>query len=218
MARSRSGDSFDSILDDIRAHLTQSRKSIMPGNWYQIDKENLIDLLNRAVAALPEEVEQANRVVSSQKTMQMKADKEYQETIQSAKEEARKIQMDADEYARHTKADAQAQAESYYKQKTQEGDTYYAQAQAQAEQLVQNANAHAEQLVQEDEIMERAKVESEELRERVYEEMETFRANTYQYLDQMVLEMDAAFTERQVELRRLRQNISMRSQETLEHY
>jgi hypothetical protein len=215
MPRSRSGDSFGSILDEIRAQLTVSRKSFVPGGGYVVDRDNLTNLLNRAVAALPEEIEQANLVVGNQKAIQTKADREYTERIQSAKDEETRIRREADEYAQHVRADAQAQAEAYYKQKAQEGDTYYMQAQAQADQIVENAHAHAAQLVEEEEVMERAKVESEELRERVCAEMEAFCHQTYQYLDETIAEMDEAFGQRQVELRRLRQNIHMRSQETI---
>ncbi len=218
MARSRSGDSFDTLLDDIRLRLNSSKKSLVPGGGYVVDRDALINLLNRAVSALPEEIEQANRVISQQKTVLMNAEKEYQEKVQSAKEDAQKVQQEADAYSKRARAEAQAQAESYYQQKVSEGDTYYMQAQAQANQLIEQANIHAAQLVSEDEIMERAKIEAQELRDRVYDEMDELRANTFQYLDQMMAQMDDAFGQRQVDIRRLRQNLNVRSQEMMDGY
>jgi cell division septum initiation protein DivIVA len=204
----RSGaDRVKPLLDEIENHVRNARKSFVPGVGYVFDREWMTATLDSLRNEMPAELEQARIILREKNTMMLNAERAYDDMIQRAQDEAAQI-----------RSDAETRAKSYYDQKVSEGEKTLAAYQNQATHILGQAEEQAARLVDESELMARAKVEADELRSRVYEEVDALRQETYRYLDETVADLDEAITLKQIELRRLRQNLTVRGRQEMEGY
>lgn len=216
--RSGGADKIKSLLDEMESLLRNSKKSLVPGGGFVVDRDRLGNILDSLRRDMPAELEQARMIVREQKAIMLNAEREYNEKLQQAQDEAGRLKAEADEYALRTREDARNSAQIYYDQKIDEGNKMLIAYQNQATRVLAEANEHAEQLVDESEIMIRANVEADELRARAYDEMDRLRRDTFQYLDDALMDVDEAISKQQMDLRRLRQTLALRGHQEMEGY
>ena len=204
-------DRVKSLMDEIENHVRNSKRSLLPGNGYVIDREWIKQILDNLRSELPLELEQAREIVRQQKTILINAKQDADEMVSYAKEEAARVRAETDEYAKRTKADVETHAQIYYDQRVNEGNQILAEYQKKATALLEDADERAVLMVDESTVMRRAEVEAEELRASVYDEMTDLRQKTFAYLDDIIGELDEAVSSVQVELRKLRHNMSIQS-------
>lgn len=218
MEKRSNTDSIKSLLNEMEGTLRNSKKALLSSGGYVIDKERFEYLLGKVRANLPAELTQAYGIVEDKDKILNAAEKEYNEKILRAQEEAKQIKTAADDYARRTQEDAVARAQAYYDQKVDEGNQALLAYQNQATLILNEATAQAAQMVEEDEIKIRAKVEADEVRSTAYDEAGQLREQTFAYLSDVITDLDEAFAQKQTDIRRLRQNLTVREQQQYNEY
>ena len=77
------------LLDELKAEINESPKSVF-SNKKTVDAEILLEILDDLVAAVPEEIEEAGRLLGEKKKILEDAKKEAESIIKSAEEELAK--------------------------------------------------------------------------------------------------------------------------------
>lgn len=112
-----------------------------------VNRAELLDLLDQAREALPEDLVAADAVVADADAVLGRADSAAEVTVAEANQRARTTLDEARDKANQIVTEAREQAQRLSERATQEAESTRAQARADAESTLTDANAQAERLV-----------------------------------------------------------------------
>lgn len=132
-------DQMEDLVNDARA--------VPLSATVMVNRAELLDLLDQAREALPEDLVAADAVVADADAVLGRADSAAEVTVAEANQRARATLDEARDKANQIVSEAREQAQRLSERATQEAESTRAQARADAESTLADANARAEQLV-----------------------------------------------------------------------
>lgn len=133
-------------LDQIQALVEQARQVPLSAS-IMLNRAELLDLLDQAREALPDDLVAADAVVADADAVLGRADSAAESTIAEANTRAQSTLQQAEEKAAHIVATANEQAERTTARADEEAETTLQQARSEAEAILVDANAQAERLI-----------------------------------------------------------------------
>ena len=200
--------------------LVSGARTVPLTNKIMADKEELLNLLKRLEDSIPDDVQQAKRLLDVEEQILAESRKEAEATINSANSlakntvdsansQAKTTVESANSQAQSTVADAQARATETLRSATDQANAMLADAQARANAIVADAQARAQQLVAESEIIARAQAEAQEMLEAAHRECEDYSTRVHGAVAQMMEHADISLSQQLDALRTLRQEINL---------
>ena len=133
-------------LDQIEALVEQARAVPLSAS-IMVNRAELLDLLDQAREALPEDLVAADAVVADADAVLGRADSAAESTIAEANSRARTTLDQAEEKAAHIVATAEEEAQRTVEKAKEEAEASVSQARSDAEAVLADAKAHAAKLV-----------------------------------------------------------------------
>ena len=128
-----------------------------------VNRAELLDLLDQAREALPDDLKAADAVVADADAVLVRADSAAETTIAEANARARSTIDEAREKADQLVAEAEEQAQRTREKAEEEAARVRAQAQSDAENTLADANAQAERLISSENIKQMAEERAREI-------------------------------------------------------
>lgn len=150
------------ILDQIE-DLVEEARAVPLSASVMVNKAELIDLLEQAREALPEDLVAADAVVADADAVLGRADSAAEVTIAEANSRARATIDEAREKAQQLVGDAGERAERMVERAQEDAEATIAQARAEAEAILTDANAQAERLIASENISQLAQERAREI-------------------------------------------------------
>lgn len=139
------------MLDDLERLISEGKKVPLT-NQYVINRDNVVDMIQRIRDSLPEAVVQADQVLAQEAQIIAEANSHFGNIIAEAESKARALSLDSKQRAEKTVNDA-----------NDEADHTVADAQQQAGQMIADAKKRAEEMVAKSAIMAEADREATRL-------------------------------------------------------
>jgi len=204
-------------INSINALLREGRAVPLSG-LVMVNRQRLEQLLNDVEAALPEEMERAERLLSREKELLAKIENQRIETENKANSEARKTIDDANQQAQKTIRDAKQEAETTInnartaasetvRQATEHANQVILGAQDHANRLVAKAQSDASRMVAESNITAMAEKNAAETRRSAEIDCQRLHQETMDSLHQMLEHADRNLAIQLDALRALRQQL-----------
>ncbi|QWW18906.1 hypothetical protein I6B53_07085 [Schaalia sp. 19OD2882] len=149
---------LDSIED-----LVHAARAVPLSAAIMVNKAELLDLIDQAREALPDDLVQADAVVADADAVLGRADSAAEVTIAEANTRARTTLDEARDKAEHLVADATEKAETTLIHAEQDAQRVREEAKREAEEILQDANVQAERLVSAENITIMAKERAQQL-------------------------------------------------------
>lgn len=149
-------------LDQIEALVEQAR-AVPLSAMVMMNRAEILDLLDQAREALPEDLVAADAVVADADAVLGRADSAAETTIAEANTRARSTLDQAQEKADHIVATANEQAERTTSRADEEAEATLKQARSEAESILVDANAQAKRLVSTENIVRMAEERAREI-------------------------------------------------------
>lgn len=196
-------DQMEDLVNDARA--------VPLSATVMVNKAELLDLLDQAREALPEDLVAADAVVADADAVLGRADSAAEVTVAEANQRARATLDEARDKANQIVAEAREQAERLTERATQEAEASRAQARSDAESTLTDANAQAERLVSTANITQLAEDRARQLVARAHAKEESLRRGADEYAAKSLGELAHLLTDLQRRTDAGRRAISERS-------
>lgn len=200
----------NAILEEMNGMVLNSRKAFLNSSSCIVDRERLGQLMQDLYASLPEEIEQAKKIIKDRTSILSKASSEANEKVQQAAVGARRTTDEATQKAQMATSAAEYNAQEIFRKSNAEAQARVEAAKQEAQSILDEASDHAIALVSQEEITARAQVEAEELRQSTQDEMANLRHEVFNYLDGVLGEIDRTITDKTNGLRMTRQELNAR--------
>lgn len=175
-------------LNQIEALVEQARAVPLSAS-IMLNRAEILDLLDQAREALPEDLVAADAVVADADAVLGRADSAAESTIAEANAKAQSTLEQAEEKAEHIVNTANEQAQRTITQATQEAETTLDQARKEAEAILVDANAQAERLISSQNIMTMAEDRGREIVAEARREEQRLREGADDYVEQSLGEL-----------------------------
>ena len=150
------------ILSELYDMLQHARGVPLSSDKCIVDRERALDLIDEAIASLPEDIKKAKTIVSACNEVVGQARKEAETTV----------------------AAAQAQANSTIDSANSEAQRINANAQAEANTIVERAKQQAEVLITQESIYMEAQKRCEEMIKQTNDQIDELKENSRRYMDE----------------------------------
>ena len=206
-----------SAISSMNAMLREGRAVPLSG-LVMVNRQRMEQLLNDLEAAVPEELERAEKLLSREKELldkiesqrietESKANSEARKTIDDANQQAQKTIRDAKQEAESTVNNARAAANETVRQATEHANQVIMGAQDHANRLIAKAQTDAARMVSENNITVLAEKRAEETRRSAEIDCQHLHQETMDNLHQMLEHADRNLAMQLDALRALRQQL-----------
>ncbi|WP_321779867.1 hypothetical protein [Schaalia cardiffensis] len=183
-------------LDQIQVLIDQARQVPLSASII-LNKAEILDLLDQAREALPDDLLQADLLVADADEVMGRADSTAEFTLAEANARAESTLQRADEKAEHIVANATQQAERTIARADEEAETTLQQARAEAEAILVDANAQAERLITTENITRMAEDRAREIVTEAREQDQRLREGADDYVEKSLSELSGLLAELQ---------------------
>lgn len=208
-----------SAISSINTLLREGR-SIPLSGLVAVNRQRIEQLLNDVEAALPEEMERAEKLLSREKELlakiesqrvetENKANSEARKTVDDANRQAEKTIREANEAAEITISNARITADETVRHATEHANQMILGAQEHVKQLIEKAQADAQRLVAEDNITLNAKKYASDIQKAAQLKCEQMHNETMDELASMIEEAEASMSAQMESLRTLREQLGL---------
>ena len=149
-------------LEQIEA-LVEEARSVPLSASVMVNRAEILDLIEQARAALPEDLVAADALVADADAVLGRADSAAEMTLTEARTQARTLTDEAREQAEHMIAEAQDKAQRTVAHAQEQAEHVANQARSDAENTLSDANAQAERLIASDRISQMAEDRARQL-------------------------------------------------------
>ena len=149
-------------LEQIEARVEEAR-SVPLSASVMVNRAEILDLIEQARAALPEDLVAADALVADADAVLGRADSAAEMTLTEARTQARTLTDEAREQAEHMIAEAQDKAQRTVAHAQEQAEHVANQARSDAENTLSDANAQAERLIASDRISQMAEDRARQL-------------------------------------------------------
>lgn len=177
-----------------------------------VDRESALTIIDDLYHALPGALNEAETLVQNQITIMKEANEYADKTRRAADGEAAKVKADLQARTQQTEAQLQQRAQDVATQANQQAAATVREAQEKAARIVADAESQAEQMVSEQEIVARANLQAEDLRQSTQEEIERLYTDVYGHVDEVLIAVDRALSDKLTEIRMMRQQMNQGAQ------
>ncbi|MDC4233113.1 hypothetical protein M3T53_05220 [Actinomyces sp. B33] len=175
-------------LDQIE-DLVEAARAVPLSATIMLNKAEILDLLDQAREALPEDLIAADAVVADADAVLGRADSAAETTIAEANSRATSTLESANEKAEQILANAREEAERTVTRANEEAEATRAQARSDAEATLVDASNQAERLISTENITRMAEDRAREIVERAREEEASLREGADEYVAKSLSEL-----------------------------
>lgn len=175
--------------------LLEAARAVPLSASVMVNRAELLDLLDQAREALPDDLKAADAVVADADAVLVRADSAAETTIAEANARARSTIDEAREKADQMVAEAEEQAQRTREKAEEEAARVRAQAQSDAENTLADANAQAERLISSENIKQMAEERAREIVSQARAQEKQMRTGADDYASASLSELSSLLQE-----------------------
>ena len=183
-------------LDQIEA-LVEDARAVPLSAMIMLNRAEILDLLDQAREALPEDLVAADAVVADADAVLGRADTAAETTIAEANSRAQSTLDEAEEKAKHIVDSANEQAERTVARANEEAEASVNQARSEAEAILVDANEQAKRLVSSENITRMAEDRGREIVGQARKQEEELRLGADDYVAKSLAELSGMLADLQ---------------------
>lgn len=205
-APSQMGSVIDHLVD-----LVANAKSLPMTSTVLVNRTEIVELLESAREALPEDVAKADGIISEADEVLARARFEAQTALSQATEMAEETRSAAEQEAEELVAQAQADAEEIVAKAEAAAEALDREATKRAEALTTKAHQRAEDLISNEHVMQEAKLRGRELYRKAEHEAQQRKRGADEYCETQLEELETLLHRMQQQTRTGRQELADRA-------